>query len=266
MPAATCRSDSILLSLHNAITTHPTRPPPYPGVNRQTLASLSFSATTASHLLACDFPPLTTSNNHRPRSPFYPGVNQKMHPLLIPQPALGTPPLPLPGSPCTLTLTSPSLPPSIPLSYPRVDCHTRTPARCHRPFLLHPEHRTPTARCSECNLLSQHSAIIPISSSSPRTHCTTARSPPGTTCRTCRHPFPQSPAFTHPPPPPSIPFSYPGVNRAPAHINTRGETLPRSSLWGIQATGGLVAGCLNGWGSRALLRGSCCRGSDGGQK
>lgn len=192
-------NDCTLLSLHNAITTHPTRPPPYPGVNRQTLASLSFSATTAPTCWPATFHPLPPPTTTAPRSPFYPGVNQKMHPLLIPQPALGTPPLPLPGSPCTLTLTSPSLPPSIPLSYPRVDCHTRTPARCHRPFLLHPEHRTPTARCSECNLLSQHSAIIPISSSSPRTHCTTARSPPGTTCRTCHHPSPQPPAFTHPP-------------------------------------------------------------------
>lgn len=67
---------------------------------------------------------------------------------------------------------------------------------CHRSFLLQPA--TPTARCSECNLLSQHSAIVPTSSSSPSTHSTPARSPPGTTCRTCHHPSPQSPAPTTP--------------------------------------------------------------------
>lgn len=78
------------------------------------------------------------------------------------------------------------------------------------PLLPNPHTATPTARCSECNLLSQHSAITPTSSSSPSTHGTTARSPPGTTCRTRHHPSPQSPAPTHPP---SIPFSYPGVNQ-----------------------------------------------------
>ena len=165
---------------------------------------------------------------------------------------LVNPPYLSPGSPCTLTLTSPSLPPSIPLSYPRVDCHTRTPARCHRPFLLQPqpEHRTPTVRCSECNLLSQHSAIIPTSSSSPRTHCTTARSPPGhhlpnlspplSAASSLHSPPPNSDKPDTPtPPPPSIPFSYPGVDQKaepttpspaaahpPVYTNHRSRSLP----------------------------------------
>lgn len=100
-PPAPCRlppaavtaqcNDCTLLSLHNAITIHPTRPPPYPGVNHQTLASLSFSATTAPTCWPTTFHPLPPPTTTAPRSPFYPGVNQKMHPLLIPQPALGTP-------------------------------------------------------------------------------------------------------------------------------------------------------------------------------
>ena len=71
--------------------------------------------TTSPHLLACDHPPLTIPNNHRPRSP-YPAGKQ-------------TPPAPS---------SSPLHPPLLP--YPRVDHHPAA-GECHR--LARP--RRPTA-------------------------------------------------------------------------------------------------------------------------
>lgn len=120
-------------------------------------------------------------------------------------------------------------------------------------------------------------------------------SPPLSAASSLHSPPPNSDKPDTPtPPPPSIPFSYPGVDQKaepttpspaaahpPVYTNHRSRSLsdpagkpPRpcphqhqgrdpAPLLSVGDSGSrrLVAGCLNGWGSRALLMGSCCRGS-----
>ena len=215
-------NDCTLLSLHNAITTHPIRPPPYPGVNQKAEPRPPYrSYPPAAAEPTCDFPPLTTSNNHRTALAVLPGGKPKNAPAPHPPTRTWYPPLPLPGSPCT-DATAPS-------------CSTPT--------------RTPTARCSECNLLSQHSAIVPTSSSSPSTRCTTTPSP--ATAHPPVYTNHRSRSLSDPAGKPPRPCPHQHQGRDPAPLLSVGDSGSRR----------LVAGCLNGWGSRALLMGSCCRGS-----
>ena len=107
-----------------------------------------------------------------------------------------------------------------------------TPLRSLQPSLTPPQQRQARYTHTPATL---HSFLLPRGRPKSRTHHPL----------TCGCP----PTRLHQPPPRPCPHQHQG--RDPAPLLSVGDSGSRR----------LVAGCLNGWGSRALLMGSCCRGS-----
>lgn len=134
MPAATRRNDCTLLSLHNAITIHPTRPPPYPRVDRHTRTPARMPpllpAPTRTPLHRQHDAVNAICNHSIPLPPhrFYPNLHPRYRALY---------PAPL-TEPSTTSLNKP---PSHPFSYPGVNQKTN-----HLPRYTHhlPSLRLPT--------------------------------------------------------------------------------------------------------------------------